>query len=265
VLKIKKPSVADKFYPQDPIALSAMLDGFLSQVTTDNHYPKAMIVPHAGLIYSGIVAAKAYKCLEKMPHINNIILLGPSHYTRFSGFVYLEADFFETPLGNLKVNRKAIDKVKSLLQVSALDEAFYFEHCLEVQLPFIKKLLPEVEITPFLLGQANAMIVSEVLELLWGDENTLILVSSDLSHYQDYETANYLDRKTSESILALASDEIGELAACGRVPIRGLLYLAKKYHMQAKQLMQLNSGDTAGDKQRVVGYGAYHFYERILE
>lgn len=259
--KIKKPAVAGAFYPDEPDILNNMVEHLFDAITWAGSSPKAIIAPHAGYIYSGIAAACAYQCLEMMPYIKNIILVGPSHYIAFNGVAYSDYDTFITPLGELFVNTNLIQQIAKLPATQHFNDAFSREHCLEVQFPFLQKKLNEFTIVPLLVSGANKQTVASVLEALWGDKETLVIISSDLSHYHDYLTAQQLDSETSQAIVNLDADNIKEDSACGRIAIRGLLHLAKQKKMQAKKILQINSGDTAGDKQRVVGYGAYHFFE----
>jgi MEMO1 family protein len=258
---VKEPSVAGAFYPSDAVVLNRMLTELLGAFGSDTNKPKALIAPHAGYIYSGIVAARAYKFLESYPQIHTVVLLGPSHFYGFRGAAYCAANRFKTPLGQIEVNQALLAKVQSLSQVTLINEAFEREHCLEVQLPFLQTLLPHATIVPLLLGAANKYIVAELIQALWGDDNTLIVISSDLSHYLDYAQACQTDAETTRQIELLNAEGIHDHDACGRVGIRGLLHIASEKKLREKTLMQINSGDTAGDKNRVVGYGAYHFYQ----
>ena len=258
--KIKNPAVSGAFYPAEPGVLSKMVDEFYESVEWQGQPPKAIIAPHAGYIYSGIVAACAYKCLADMPYIKNIVLIGPSHFLPFSGIAYSDCDIFMTPLGEISVNEKLFTQTTSIPATQLINAAFTREHCLEVQLPFLQKILNDFTIMPLLVGAADKQTVATVLENLWGDDQTLIVISSDLSHYHDYQTAQQMDNATCQSIENLDADDIRDDAACGRVAIRGLLHLAKQKQMRVQKLIQINSGDTAGDKNRVVGYGAYHFF-----
>lgn len=259
--KIKKPAVAGAFYPKEADILNNMVEHLFDAVTWAGSAPKAIIAPHAGYIYSGIAAACAYKCLDTMSFIKNIVLIGPSHYVSFSGIAYSDYDTFVTPLGEVCVNTNLIQKIAVLPTAQHLNDAFSKEHCLEVQLPFLQKKIKEFTVVPLLVSQVDKQSVSRVLDKLWGDHETLIVISSDLSHYHDYLTAQQLDSLTSQAIEHLDADNIKEESACGRLAIRGLLHLAKQKKMRAKKILQINSGDTAGDKKRVVGYGAYHFLE----
>lgn len=222
--------------------------------------PKALIVPHAGYVYSGPVAAYAYKRLAPFRgQISRVVLLGPSHRVPLRGIAACSADRFETPLGSLEVDTASIAKALELPQVRIVDDAHVAEHSLEVQLPFIQEVLGDVALVPFSVGDATPAEVGELIELLWGGPETVIVVSSDLSHYRDYKTASALDRATSGRILNLEYDEIGHGDACGRVPVAGLLWAARRHGLSCEILDLRNSGDTAGPRSEVVGYGAYAF------
>lgn len=260
--KIQFPSVAGMFYPAQPAVLTADIDAMLRESEKSGTTPpKALIAPHAGYIYSGPVAASAYATLiPAADRIRRVIVLAPSHHVGFEGLAASSADFFRTPTGDLPVDRDAVDKALELPQVQLFDNAFAGEHALEVQLPFLQQVLNEFTLVPFIVGNATARQVADVLELLWGGEETLIVISSDLSHFLTYERARERDRATSRAIAELSYERIGYEDACGRIPVSGLLLAARDHHLQAEVLDQRNSGDTAGDKSRVVGYGAYVFH-----
>ncbi len=254
----REPAVAGKFYPNDPRELARMVDEFLALSPIHIGQPKALIVPHAGYIYSGAVAACAYSSLHSISNIvNRIILLGPSHYVAFHGLAYSDANFFLTPLGAVKLNKQDLALIKCLPQVRQLEQAHQHEHSLEVQLPFLQRTLGHFNLLPLVVGDASTEEVSEVLEQLWGGDETLIVISSDLSHYLPYSEAQALDLATSQAIENLDSQQIEPRQACGRIPITGLLNVARQHGLQVTTLDQRNSGDTAGSKDRVVGYGAY--------
>jgi AmmeMemoRadiSam system protein B len=219
-----------------------------------------VIAPHAGYIYSGPVAALAYARLwPARETIKRVVLLGPSHYVAFHGLALSSATAFATPLGSVPVDTEAQAELLNLPQVLVLDKAHAQEHSLEVQLPFLQVLLGTFSIVPIAVGDASAEQVAEVLETLWDGAETALVVSSDLSHYYDYETAQRLDRATSAAIDALRAQDIQYEQACGRVPITGLLIAARRHGLHASTVDLRNSGDTAGPKDRVVGYGAYIF------
>jgi hypothetical protein len=257
---IRKPAVAGTFYPADAIELRTMLSSLLSSAEAIGLSPKALIVPHAGYIYSGPVAARGYACLKAARNqIRRVVLLGPAHFAAFSGLAESSADAFATPLGVVPIEELARVRLRDLPQVHVLDRAHVWEHSLEVQLPFLQMVLQDFSLLPLAVGEASAEEVGEVLERLWGGPETLILISSDLSHYHDYETARRLDQETSKAIEKLQQLSPGQ--ACGRCPINGLLYVARKRGLRARTIDLRNSGDTAGPRDRVVGYGTYLFEE----
>lgn len=261
MLLVRQPAVADRFYPGDPRELTRMLDAFLADTQPHTPPPKAVIVPHAGYIYSGPIAATAYATLAPARGIvTRVILMGPSHRVPLRGLATSSADRFDTPLGAVPLDRAAINQALALPQVRSMDEAHALEHSLEVQLPFLQRVLADFSLVPFVVGDASPDAVAEVLELLWGGPETLIVISSDLSHYQDDRTARRLDAATSAAIESLRPDDIGYDQACGRTPVNGLLTVAKRHGLQARTLDLRNSGDTAGSRDQVVGYGAYVFH-----
>ena len=220
--------------------------------------PKALIVPHAGYIYSGPIAASAFAQLDKIRHIiKRVILLGPCHRVPLRGLATSSADYFETPLGSVKIDRGAISQIASLPQVEEFDLTHQQEHSLEVQLPFLQEVLDDFSLIPLVVGDSNAEEVSEVLERLWGGDETLIVISSDLSHYHDYNTARTMDSETCLAIEEMNPAAINSDQACGRNPVSGLLLAAKQHGLHVTTLDLRNSGDTAGDKSSVVGYGAW--------
>ncbi|MES9953444.1 MAG: AmmeMemoRadiSam system protein B [Candidatus Thiodiazotropha sp. 6PLUC2] len=257
---IRQPAVSDIFYPGDPQGLRKMVSDYLDHVVPHGVPPKALIAPHAGYIYSGAVAATVYARLKSVTEkIQRVVLLGPSHRVPFLGLAVSGADYFRTPLGDIALDREAIAQLVDMPQVAYLDQAHTNEHSLEVQLPFLQQVLESFSLIPIVVGDVSGEVVSEVLGKLWGGDETLIVISSDLSHYHDYVTAQRMDQQTSESILSLDPDSIRYEDACGRIPIQGLLLQAKKLGLQGEIIDLRNSGDTAGDKNRVVGYGAYAF------
>ena len=258
---IQMPNVAGLFYPGDPDTLRHDLQHMLALTEVGaGPAPKALIAPHAGYVYSGPIAASAYTQLQTVhDRISRVLVLAPSHRVAFQGLAASSAGMFQTPLGNIAVDAEAVARAAGLPQVQYLDQAFQGEHALEVQLPFLQQVLDRFELVPFIVGDASGAEVAEVLELLWGGEETLIVISSDLSHYQDYDSAVRHDRHTTDHIEAL-DEGLAYGDACGRNPIRGLLRVARDHHLQVQTLDLRNSGDTAGDRNRVVGYGAYAFH-----
>ena len=261
---IRKPAVAGLFYPDRADDLQETIAGYLrgaarEGATTGREVPKALIVPHAGYVYSGPVAATAYARIsaDAVKVISRVVLLGPAHRVAFRGLALPGVDAFQTPLGTVPVDADAVGGILNLNQVRTLPAAHEGEHSLEVHLPFLQTLLHDFALVPLLVGSADAEEVAEVLEVLWGGEETLIVCSTDLSHYNDYRTAQTLDAATSSAIEALDEERIGFDDACGRVPLSGLLVAARTHGLAARTLDLRNSGDTAGDRRRVVGYGAY--------
>ncbi len=256
--RIRKPAVADMFYPADAVELRNMVDHFLTAAEPITASPKAIIVPHAGYVYSGAVAASAYKTLESVRNrINRVVLLGPSHRIAINGLALSSADYFTTPLGAIPIDKQAANLLSDLPQVRIFDDAHALEHSLEVQLPFLQRVLDEFTLVPLVVGDASAEQVAEVIERLWDGPETLIVISSDLSHYHDYSTAKQLDEATCRAIETLHPEEIGYLDACGRNPVNGLLIAARHHGLKATTVDLRNSGDTAGPRDQVVGYGAW--------
>ncbi|MBI3150357.1 MAG: AmmeMemoRadiSam system protein B [Betaproteobacteria bacterium] len=260
---VRPAAVAGMFYPDDPTALTAAVHAYLRAATPGlNEVPKALIVPHAGYIYSGPVAAQAYAQLGAAASpIRRVVLLGPAHRVAVRGLALPEAQAFATPLGLVPVDAFGAAIAGSLPQVQSNAEAHAFEHSLEVQLPFLQVVLERFALVPLVVGSASATEVAEVLEQLWGGPETLIVVSSDLSHYHNYREAQNLDGATADAIVALRQD-LDHEQACGATPVSGLLACARDHRLRAELLDLRNSGDTAGDRSRVVGYGAFAFYER---
>ncbi len=259
----RAPAVAGFFYPEDSAELEGAVAAYLAAVPVapdTAKTPKALIVPHAGFAYSGPVAASAYaRVAGQREVIRRVVLLGPSHRVALRGLAASGADCFATPLGSVSLDREAIDSVLELSQVQILDAAHRDEHSLEVQLPFLCYLLADFSLVPLSVGDAKPEEVDEVIERLWGGEETLIVVSSDLSHYYDYETARNLDAATTRAIESLDPHGLDSESACGRAPARGLLVAAKQHGLTVETVDLRSSGDTAGNKSEVVGYGAYVF------
>ncbi|MDH2915834.1 MAG: AmmeMemoRadiSam system protein B [Gallionella sp.] len=255
----RPPAVAGMFYPADADQLAREVLGFLSSVRTRESNPKAVIVPHAGYIYSGAVAANAYAALRDVAHrIRRVILLGPAHRVAVRGLALPDTESFATPLGRITLDKEAMQAVARLPQVVIDGSAHAQEHSLEVQLPFLQIVLGDFTLLPLVVGMASADEVAEVLENVWGGDETLIVVSSDLSHYLPYIAARTIDRQTTEIILELQQLPSHE-EACGATPINGLLLAARKHHLTPHLLDLRNSGDTAGSRDRVVGYAAFVF------
>ena len=254
----REPAVAGAFYPANSATLTQMMADFLKEAESSNKAPKAIIAPHAGYIYSGPIAASAYARLQSVrDKITRVVLIGPSHRVYFEGLAVSGADTFSTPLGKIEIDKQAIESLRDLAFVGYLEQAHTQEHSLEVHLPFLQQMLSHFKLVPIVAGDASADQVSQVIEKLWGGDETLIVISSDLSHYHDYPTAQRKDKHTSEMIEHLDYQHLSSEDACGKVPVSGLLKVLKQKALHIKNVDLRNSGDTAGDKYRVVGYGAY--------
>jgi AmmeMemoRadiSam system protein B len=257
---VRPAAVAGLFYPEASSDLRAAVKAHLAGPRPTFPMPKALIVPHAGYIYSGAVAGKAYASLKSgAGSLRRVVLLGPSHRTWFRGLAIPSVRAFETPLGEVSLEQAALGDLRGLPEVIVSDEPHALEHSLEVQLPFIQQLAPKAGIVPIVAGQALPSEVDAVLNILWDGDETLIVVSSDLSHYNSYATAQTCDAATAQAILDCRED-LKSHQACGCVVINGLARAARKRGLRPELLDLRNSGDTAGDKQRVVGYGAFGFY-----
>jgi MEMO1 family protein len=268
---VRPPAVAGSFYPGSPEALRAAVEGLLAGASPPaGRPPKAVIAPHAGYVYSGPIAANAFTALlggaeaarRERPAITKIVLLGPAHRVWVRGLALPAAEAFATPLGEVPVDPEGAQAVLRLPQVTVQPEAHAPEHSLEVELPFLQVLLGDgFEVLPLVVGEADAAEVAEVLEAVWGGAETAVVISSDLSHYLPYETAQRVDEETAQEILRLGGP-IHPQRACGAYPVSGLLVAARRRGMAAELLDLRNSGDTAGDRRQVVGYGAFAFHER---
>jgi AmmeMemoRadiSam system protein B len=259
---IREPAVAGMFYPGNAEELQHMVQQMLQQAgEVEGKPPKALIAPHAGYVYSGPVAASAYARLRQVRDtIERVVLLGPSHRVGFPGLATSTAETFTTPLGDIPIDTETVARLSALPQVHPLDQAHQLEHSLEVHLPFLQESLSRFTLVPLVVGDATAEEVAEVLEAAWGGDETLIVISSDLSHYHDYATATRMDRETSDAIEQLRPEALHYEDACGRTPISGLLRVAQRKHLQVETVDLRNSGDTAGPRDQVVGYGAYLFH-----
>lgn len=255
---IRPAAVAGSFYPADATELHAQINEFLRHTPAKGIPPKALIVPHAGYIYSGPVAASGYAQLAPLrEQITRVVLLGPSHQVAFRGLAASSASAFRTPLGTIPLDSDALSTLSTLPQLRIFDEAHRLEHSLEVQLPFLQTVLNPFTLLPLVVGTASYTEVAEVLEQVWGGPETLIVISSDLSHYHDYATAQHMDAATSHAIESLQPERIDHEQACGRTPVGGLLLAARAHDLHVEILDLRNSGDTAGPRDHVVGYGAY--------
>jgi len=259
---IRPPAVAGSFYPADARILASDVRTMLDAAQAPELTPKALIVPHAGYIYSGPVAAYAYASLAQIAaRIRRVILLGPTHRVPVRGLALPGTDTFATPLGSVALDTEAMESIASLPQVSVSSQVHAFEHSLEVQLPFLQMVLNDFTLLPLAVGDASAEEVAEVLQKLWSGDETLIVISSDLSHYLPYEVSRLVDNKTAQDIIDMRPN-ISHEEACGATPINGLLLAARAHHLTPHLLDLRNSGDTAGPRDGVVGYAAFAFCER---
>lgn len=257
---VRQPAMAGTFYPANAAMLRQTITELLkSSVAAER--PKALIAPHAGYIYSGPVAGQAYaQLITHAEIIRRVILLGPVHRVPVRGLALPKADRFATPLGEVPVDQDTIRQLAGMPQVVVNEVAHEFEHSLEVQLPFLQSVLHDFSLVPLVVGDATAEEVADVLEVLWGGPETLIVVSSDLSHYLHYAQARQIDQDTVRRILRGRQLDSFE-RACGALPINGLLLAASRHKLTPRLVSQCNSGDTAGDRQSVVGYAAIEFLE----
>ena len=257
-------AVAGMFYPESAAVLARNVSQLLSSaVQSPGLHPKAIIAPHAGYVYSGAVAASIYACLfAQRGMIRRIVLLGPTHRVSIDGLALPATTTFTTPLGTVPIDLALVEAVKDMPQIVISDAAHAQEHSLEVQLPFLQSIFgtdsDSFSLLPLAVGHATPEQVAEVLERLWGGDETLIVVSTDLSHFLPYVQAQQVDKQTVQMILELAPS-IPHQQACGATPVNGLLLAARRHGLRARLIDHCNSGDTAGDRSRVVGYGAFAF------
>lgn len=256
---IREPAVAGLFYPGDRGALETSLAALLGKAgEPDGPPPKALILPHAGFDYSGPTAAAGYaRLIRWRDRYARVVLVGPSHRVAFAGLAASSARAFRTPLGDVPVDAEAI----AALRLPTLDAPHSQEHSLEVHLPFLQTVLGDFRLVPLVAGDASHADVAGILDRLWGGAETLIVVSSDLSHYLDYDSARARDRRTCEAIERFDDESIDHDDACGATPVGGLLIAARRRELGVERLDLRNSGDTAGPRDRVVGYGAWAFAE----
>jgi len=264
---IRQPAVAGTFYPAQKLQLASNLEAMLAAAKPGGHaiFPKAIVVPHAGYRYSGPTAAAAYARLAAgRTAIRRVVLLGPVHRVPVRGLALSGAAAFATPLGKIALDTAAIAAIAGMLQVVVSPAAHAMEHSLEVQLPFLQSVLDDFTLVPLVVGDATAAEVAQVLEALWGGPETVIVISSDLSHFLPYRTAQAVDRETVRSILQL-DGTITHEQACGGTPLNGLLLAAQRHRLRPELLELCNSGDTAGDRERVVGYASFAFTEESAD
>ena len=259
---VRPAAVAGTFYPGNAAELAVAVRGCLADVAipvAPVASPKALIVPHAGYVYSGPIAAGAYARLASVrSRIGRVVILGPTHRVAVRGLALPSARAFASPLGEVEVDREAVAVLAGLPQVVVSDSAHALEHSVEVQLPFLQSVLDDFRIVPLAVGDASPGEVAEVLDRLWGGPETLVVVSSDLSHFHGYAQAREIDRASAERILALAGP-LDHEEACGATPINGLLLCARRRGLAPELIDLRNSGDTAGDRSSVVGYASFAF------
>jgi MEMO1 family protein len=264
-VRVRPAAVAGFFYPADPrelrrVVQSCLAAGRARSAALSPERPKALVAPHAGYVYSGPIAGTAFARIEPFADaIRRVVLLGPSHRVAFRGLALSSARSFSTPIGEVPLDVEGSALLARVPQVRVLDAAHAEEHSLEVELPFLLETLRDWVLLPVCAGDASASEVAGAIEAVWGGDETLVLVSSDLSHYHDYETARRRDAATTAAIVALRPEGLDADSACGRVPLRGLLVAARAHGLAARTLDLRSSGDTAGPRDRVVGYGAYAF------
>lgn len=257
---LRPPAVAGTFYSSNRNDLAAAVHGYLDEAPALTLTPKALIVPHAGHVYSGPIAATAFRLLVPLAQtISRVVLMGPCHRVAVDGLALSSADRFSTPLGEVDLDTAGAATLAELSCVGYSDAAHAQEHSLEVQLPFLQQTLGPFRLLPIVCGRATTAQVATVLDAVWGGPETLILISSDLSHFHDYETARRMDLQATRAIEELAPEKLADVNACGATPVRGLLQVARNRGLVETTLDVRNSGDTAGAKDRVVGYGAYSF------
>jgi AmmeMemoRadiSam system protein B len=265
-VKVRPPAVAGLFYPGNPDRLQAQVSELLADVAASAEIlPKALIVPHAGYVYSGRVAATAFATLrDNAQAIKRVVLIGPAHYVQLRGIAVPTVNAFETPLGRVPVDENALSAIADLPFVVQADAPHAPEHALEVELPFLQTLLASFKAVPLVVGDTVPQEVADVLRRLWGGPETLIVVSSDLSHYHDYDAARRLDAATAAAVELGDWASLGPNQACGFLAVAGLLVETGRRGLKARRLSLCNSGDTAGSRDRVVGYGAWMFEQAGL-
>jgi len=261
VSAIRPAAVAGMFYPSDSRELAGTVDRLIAAVppVEEPAPPIALIVPHAGYVYSGPVAATAYSRLVPWrTAITRVVVIGPAHRVPVRGLALSTADGFATPLGVVSLDRPGCSTLLGLPGAYIDDDAHAFEHSIEVHLPFLQRVLgDEWTLIPVVAGAAPAGMVADALEPFWGVPGTLVVISTDLSHYHDALTARRLDRSTADAIVAAAWEQLGSDQACGAVPVRGALELTRRRGEHVDLLDLRTSADTDGSPDRVVGYGSF--------
>jgi len=266
---VRPSAVSGLFYPDTGQEISDFFSGcenhYLLKSTLSNPIPRALILPHAGYSYSGCVAYDGYQYWQSAKDkIKTVVVIGPAHRVAFEGVATVGVDFLETPLGLAEVDSDLRNRVMTNGLVTISDEAHASEHSIEVHLPFIQSLLPNAKVLPLLDGMVSAEKVNQIIESLWDDSGVYFVISSDLSHFHSYEEAKVLDKQTADLIESGDWQELNGNRACGYIGIQGLLKMQGSHSLKLEQVRLINSGDTAGDKQRVVGYGSWAVFEQEL-
>jgi len=258
--KVRQPAVAGMFYPEKPEALRKMVEKYLADANPSGPVPRAFIAPHAGYPYSGPVAASAYARLKPAAgDIQEVVLFGPSHRVLFNGVALSSSEAYATPLGEVPLNHTLAQSIAGLPQVHVLDEAHRPEHSLEVHLPFLQVVLKSFTLLPIVIGDTTPKAVAAVISALWDGPSRIFVISSDLSHYLPYAQAVDIDQTTTAAIENLEAEDIDEDQACGRTGIAAMLLVAREKKLAVETVDLRNSGDTAGPRDQVVGYGSYVF------
>jgi hypothetical protein len=264
-MSTRAPAVSGAFYPSDANELGTIVSEDIKRAKNFGKNPLLLVSPHAGFVYSGQTAGYAYKQLENLPKAHyTVVLVGPSHHVGFEGFAFPFDDKFVTPLGEIAVNQDKIHKFLSknttILPVFKHDIPHKDEHCLETQLPFLQKSLESFDIIPIVYGKSDYNQLCFIFEQFLADDNTIVVISSDLSHFHDYDTAKSIDASCNKAVIDLSIDELSNGEACGMIGIEAAIKFANTHGLKSELLDYKNSGDTAGDKSRVVGYASYMFY-----
>jgi MEMO1 family protein len=264
---VRAPAVAGSFYPAAAPELAALVDRLLGEAELADERlahepggaaPKALIVPHAGYSYSGACAAAAFARVRPFAEgIERVVLLGPAHRVFVDGLAWPDAERLRTPLGEVAIDLAALRALPAVVPHAA---AHAREHSLEVVLPFLQRVCPRAKLVPLIASRGRAEEVGRLLEQLYGGRETLFVISTDLSHFLRYDEGRALDRRTAERIVALDGELAGD-EACGAVGVNGLLWLARRKSLRVELVRLCSSGDTAGGRDEVVGYGAFALYE----
>lgn len=258
-VRIRPAAVADRFYPADPQSLKALLEDQLAHAIPGAPDPKAIVMPHAGIVYSGPIAASAAAPLGgRRGSLRRVVVAGPSHHVPVRGIALTACSSFETPLGRVPVDTETVGALSTLSGVRVDESAHAREHSIEVELPFLQHLLGSFLLVPLLIGESNPAAIADILEELCADPDTLLVISTDLSHFLPYDEARVVDARTARAVEERREKAIGWQDACGRNSLRAALVLARRLGWTVRTVDLRNSGDTAGDRRSVVGYGAWH-------